>query len=262
MARRISATPTSASPPTRSSASCGSTGATRCSSPAWTSMGLKVQQTAARAGVTPQDFVDGVAGRVRGDGRIARRPRRRHRAHDAGAPPPLRAGDLGAHGRQRRHLSVQIFRLVLGARRGLFRGGRTDRRPRRLEARPVRRAGDLGRGGELFLPPVGLCRQAHRPLRGEPGFHHAGAISQRDRRLRQTRPQRSLGQPHHFRLGRAGARRPEACDVCLGRRADQLHHRHRLSRRGGARARNIGRRTPTSSARTSRAFTPSIGRRS
>ena len=45
--------------------------------------GLKVQQAAAREGVTPQAFVDGVAERVRGDGRAAQRARRRHRAHDA-----------------------------------------------------------------------------------------------------------------------------------------------------------------------------------
>ena len=42
---------------------------------------------------------------------------------------------------------------------------------------------------------------------------------------------RSLDQPRDPRLGRAGSRRPEACDVCLGRRADQLHHRDRLPRR-------------------------------
>ena len=71
----------------------------------------------------------------------------------------------------------------------------------------------------------------------------------------------SLDQPHHLRLGRAGARRSQACDVCLGRRADQLHHRDRLSRRR-RRARISGRRTRMSSARTSRASTRSTGRRS
>ena len=45
-----------------------------------------------------------------------------------------------------------------------------------------------------------------------------------------------------LRLGRAGARRSEARDVCLGRRADQLHHRDRLSRRRAAREILAGRR--------------------
>ena len=59
----------------------------------------------------PEDAADGRAGRahpiaarrphggaVRGDGRGAERARRRHRSHDAGAPPPRRAGNLAAHG--------------------------------------------------------------------------------------------------------------------------------------------------------------------
>ena len=46
---------------------------------------------------------------------------RRFHPHHRAAPPPLFAGDLGAHGGERRHLSRQIRRLVLGARRGLLR---------------------------------------------------------------------------------------------------------------------------------------------
>ena len=53
----------------------------------------------------------------------------------------------------------------------------------------------------------------------------------------------------------------QARHVCLGRCADQLHHRDRLSRgQGTARARNSGRPTCTSSARTSSAFMLSTGR--
>ena len=44
------------------------------------------------------------------------------------------------------------------------------------------------------------------------------------------------------RLGRAGAGRPEARHVCLGRRADQLYHRDRLSRRRPASEILAGRR--------------------
>src|ERR1700728_3438422 len=49
--------------------------------------------------------------------------------------------------------------------------------------------------------------------RHPPGARDAGELPQRDRRLRQTWPRRSLGQQHDVRLGRAGARRPQARHV-------------------------------------------------
>ena len=45
-----------------------------------------------------------------------------------------------------------------------------------------------------------------------------------------ARAEGSVDLAHHLRLGRAGARRPEARHVRVGRRAHQLHHRRRLSR--------------------------------
>ena len=64
-----------------------------------------------------------------------------------------------------------------------------------------------------------------------------------------------------FDWGVPGAGRPEAHHVCVGRRADQLSHRRRLSRTRARRASSaIGRPTCISSARTSSAFTRSIGR--
>ena len=105
--------------------------------------GLKVQQTAAREGVTPQEFVDRVAGRIRGDGRA---PERAAPTTSCARRKPRnvarRAGDLGADGGQRRHLPVEIFRLVFGARRGLFRRERTQptARTERSSRRPARRS--------------------------------------------------------------------------------------------------------------------------
>ena len=61
--------------------------------------GLKVQQTAAREGVTPQAFVDRIAAEFEAMGDAPERARRRHRPHDPTAPRPRRAGDLGAHAR-------------------------------------------------------------------------------------------------------------------------------------------------------------------
>ena len=54
--------------------------------------------------------------------------------------------------------------------------------------------------------------------------------------------------------------RSRARDVCLGRRAHQLHHRRRLSRRERQRTGVTGRPTCTSSARTSSASTRCTGR--
>ena len=65
--------------------------------------------------------------------------------------------------------------------------------------------------------------------RDQPGLHPAGNAEERDRQLRLGRPERSVGLAHQLRLGRAGAGQPGACHVCLGRRADQLSDRDRLS---------------------------------
>ncbi len=76
-----------------------------------------------------------------------------------------------------------------------------------------------------------------------PDFISPRHAAQRDRQLRQRRAGGPLDQPHHLRLGLAGAGRSQACDVCLGRCAQQLPHRHRLSRSGrSARALLAGRR--------------------
>ena len=69
-----------------------------------------------------------------------------------------------------------------------------------------------------------------------------------------------LDQPDDLRLGPAGAGRPEARHVCVGRRPQQLPHGHAASRTSTTRAGTTGRPTCTSSARTSSASTRSTGR--
>ena len=86
---------------------------------------------------------------------------------------------------ERRHLSRQICRLVFGARRGLLRRGRDARSiesGKRLG--PQRHAGRMGRGGELFLPPLGLSGQAARALRRRARLRAAEGAAQRGRELR------------------------------------------------------------------------------
>jgi methionyl-tRNA synthetase len=61
---------------------------------------------------------------------------RRLHPHHRAAPPRSSPGDLAAHGGGGRHLSRQIRRLVLGARRGLLRRERDDRRDDGVRYRP------------------------------------------------------------------------------------------------------------------------------
>ena len=59
-------------------------------------------------------------------------------------------------------------------------------------------------------------------------FRAAEGAAQRGRELRARRPAGSVDLAHHLRLGHPRARQRQAHHVCVGRRADQLHHRRRL----------------------------------
>ena len=186
---------------------------------------------------------------------------RRLHPHHGGAPHPLGPGAVAQAGRDRRDLSRHLCGLVRGARRGLLRRGRTGRRPGRPEDGAVGRPGRMGRGAELLLPPVGLAGPAVEALRGAAGRDPARQPAQRGGQLREERAARSLGQPHQLLLGRAGAGRSRPHHVRLARRADQLHHRGRLSGRGRRGfPQPSGRPTFTWWARTSCASTRSTGR--
>ena len=69
-----------------------------------------------------------------------------------------------------------------------------------------------------------LLRILRRPSRGD----RARVAPQRGDQFRPRRAAGSLGQPHQLHLGHPGAGRSGARDVCVARRADQLHHRLRL----------------------------------
>ena len=55
------------------------------------------------------------------------------------------------------------------------------------EAVAARNAGRVGRGGELFLPAVGLPGETARPLRGASGVHRTGHARERGEELRARR---------------------------------------------------------------------------
>ena len=121
--------------------------------------GQKMQQTAEREGITPQQLADRTAAQFEHMGEALNA-----RADDivrttSRAPQGGGAGNLEAHGAQWRHLSRQIFRLVFSARRSLLRRRRTDR-ARRQTILADRHPGRMGRGGKLFLQALRLCRTA------------------------------------------------------------------------------------------------------
>ena len=204
--------------------------------------GLKVQQTAAREGVTPQAFVDGIAAQFEAMGELLN----------------ARADDIVRTTQERHKRSVQEIWERMEANGDIylskyagwysvrdeayFDESELSDGAERQQARADRRAGEWVEEESYFFKLSAYARQAARPLRSQSRLRHARDLSQRDRRLRQARPRRPLDQPHDLRLGRAGAGRSEARHVCLGRRADQLHHRDRLSRRR-RRGRNSGRPT-------------------
>ena len=79
--------------------------------------GLKMQQTAEQEGITRAGARRPQFGDLPLDGRSARRLQRRLHPHHRAAPLQGLPGDLGGDGRQWRHLSRPLQRLVFGPRR-------------------------------------------------------------------------------------------------------------------------------------------------
>ena len=175
------------------------------------------------------------------------------------APQRGLAGAVGEAGRQRRHLSRQVCRLVLGARRGLLRRERDRGRPTASAAPPApRSSGSRSRRISSSSRP-GQDRLLEFYDKN-PRFIAPDEPAQRGDELREGRPAGPLGVAHQLLVGRAGAGRSRAHHVCLAGRAHQLHHRVRLSRHRAIRCGSTGRPTCTWSARTSSASIACSGR--
>ena len=195
--------------------------------------GQKVEKAAAEAGLDPQAFADRVSADFRdmadADGHLLRRLHPHHR----GAPQPLLRRAVAA--------DAAAGDIYLGHYEGWYavrdeafydEDELTTRRTAQASRRAARRW-----SGCASLAISSACRLAGPAaglLRGESGVHRARLTPQRGDQLRARRAARSVGQPHQLQLGHPGARRPGARDVCLARRADQLRHRRRLSRRARA----------------------------
>ena len=180
--------------------------------------GQKIQQTAAREGLTARELVERNVPRFQAmvermncsnDDFIRTTEDRHHASSKA-----IWEQDAG----QWRHLSRQICRLVFGARRGAIS---PKTKPRLNEQGAAsgdrdRHAGRVGGGGELFLPSVRLSGQAARPLRRASGFRSAEGAAERGRELREGRPAGPLDLAHHLRLGRAACRATTSTSCMCG----------------------------------------------
>ena len=110
---------------------------------------------------------------------------RRLHPHHRGAPPSFVGRDLGADGAGRRHLPRQVFRLVLGARRGLLRRERdhAGSRTASASARRARRSnGSRRRAISSASRPTRTSCSTSMP--GHPGFRAAQGAVQRGGELR------------------------------------------------------------------------------
>ena len=126
----------------------------------------------------------------------------------------------------------EICRLVLGARRGLLRRGRDHARTSTRSAlgpqtgTPVEWVEE-----ESYFFKLSAYQEKLLDLYAQ----HPDFVLPKERlnevaSFVQRRPAGPVDLAHHLRLGHPRARQPQAHHVCVGRRADQLHHRGRLSR--------------------------------
>ena len=88
--------------------------------------GLKIQQTATRDGKSREGVRRRDGGKVPRHGRAPELLLRPLHPHDRSRPPRLDPGAVAADAGERRHLPVEIHRLVLRPRRGLLRRERAD----------------------------------------------------------------------------------------------------------------------------------------
>ncbi len=199
--------------------------------------GQKVEKAAARsAGLDPQSFVDQVVARFRRHGReawacptmISSAPRSR------GTSAPARRCGAGW---------TAAGMIYLGAYEGwyavrdeaFYDESELTTRPdgSTRGARPARRWSGCSEPS-YFFDLSQWQDQLLRILRSASRTSSPRRTPQRDAQLRARRAERSVDQPHQVHLGHSGAGRRPACDVCLAGRADELPHRHRLSRRSSA----------------------------
>ena len=187
--------------------------------------------------------------------------RRLHPHHRTRHHVRLDAGTLAAHGGRRATSTCRTMPAgIRCATRPITTKSETDRAPTAAARRADRHAGRMGRGGELFLPPLGLSGPAARALRGASGLHRPGerrneivsfvSAGLQDLSISRTTFDWGMpvpGDPKHVMYVWVDALTNYITGAGFPDESDR-------------RARNTGRRTCTSSARTSCASTRSTGR--
>ena len=194
--------------------------------------GQKVEKAAARAGVDPQTFTDRVSQNFRdlakamdiSNDDFIRTTEERHKR---GLP-----GDLAAAGSASGDIYLGNYAGWYAVRDEAFYGeDELTTGPDGKKRAPSGAEVEWVEEPSYFFRLSAWQDRLLEVLRGQPGLHRAA-------RQRATRSSASCARactdlsvsPHHLQLGRAGAGRPGAHHVCVARRADQLHHRRRLSR--------------------------------
>ena len=170
--------------------------------------GQKVEKAASRRRPRPAGVHRPGLAALSRPGRRHELQQRRLHPHHRGAPQDERRRSVGAADRQRRHLSRQVCRLVLGARRGLLRRERAGRRQG-----ADRRPGRMGRGAVLLLQALGLAGPAARLLPRATRLRPAGDAHERGHQLRAgaaCRTSRSRAPPSPG-ASRCRAIRPTSC---------------------------------------------------
>ena len=166
--------------------------------------GLKMLQTAAQRGHhAAANWSTATSPQFRAMAERLNCSQRRLHPHHRGAPPPLVAGDLAADGEERRHLSRQICRLVLGARRGLLRRGR-DRTSTSTRSASPRKTGTPVEWVEeesYFFRLSAYQDQLLELYERDPDFVLPQERLQRGRELRARRPAGPVDLAHDLRLG-------------------------------------------------------------
>ncbi len=192
--------------------------------------GQKVERSAQARGLTPQQFADRDLRRVPRHGTPSEHQQRRLHPHHRAAPYPWRAGAVARTRKPRRDLSRPVCRMVLGARRGLLRRKRADRRVQ--TGRSSHRAAPRSNGSRRRTIFSG-CRL------GRTGCwlgttRNPEAIAPRSRRnevisfVRGGLKDLSISRTS-FSWGIPVPGNPAPRHLCLARRARQLHHRAWLS---------------------------------
>ncbi len=176
--------------------------------------GIKMLQTAAKEHITPQQLTARTVPRFRAHRRAHELLERRLHPHHGGAPPSLLGSDLAADGGERRHLSRQVFGLVLGARRSLLRRGRDALDEKGVRIGPQGTPVEWVEEESYFFRLSAYQQKLHRSLREAAGLRAAEGAPERGLELRAAAA---------CRTSRSRARRSTGAFRCLGPTRRAVH---------------------------------------